>query len=393
MTATAAGAIDPGLFRETLGHYPTGVAVVTGIDASGSPVGMVVGTFSSISLEPPLVSFSPQKSSRTFAALRECATFCVNVLASDQEDVCRLIASGGPDKFSAVGWTAAPGGAPVLDDVVAWVECAWDQVIEAGDHYIVLGAVRDLGVPRAVAPLLFFQGGYGKFSSPSLMAGASPDLLEAVRLAEAIRSDVEQCSAEVGATCAVLAKVASEIVTVLVADSATQPEGSTVGQRAPHIAPLGAAFLNRASEDEVADWIAHLEGSDDATLQQLRDNLETVRERGYSIALHSPASDERRGAMADYSAPDSLPSHARRIRGLIAASVQDYEPTIDAEGTYDLYSVTVPVPDVVGGPLLCIRLTGLPQGADGRTVQRWIAAVTACAERAVARLEPADELD
>jgi len=393
VSATGAGAIDPAVFRETLGHYPTGVAVVTGIDPSGAPIGMVVGTFSSVSLDPPLVSFAPQRSSRTFAALRESTTFCVNVLAADQEDLCQRMAAGGEDKFATIDWSPGPGGAPVLDGVVAWIECDWEQVVEAGDHYIVLGGVRDLAVPRAVAPLLFFQGGYGRFSSPSLMAGASPDLLEAVRLAEAIRADVEQCSAEVGATCAVLAKVAGDIVTVLVAEATTKPEGSTVGQRAPHIAPLGAAFLDRASDAEVADWMAHMEGADDATLQQLRDNLETVRKRGYSIALHSPASDERRAAMAEYSAPYSLPSHARRIRELIAASVHDYEPTIAPDGTYDLYSVTIPVPDVVGGPLLCVRLTGLPQQVGGATVEAWIAAVSRCVERAVTRLEPADEPD
>src|SRR5690606_23479066 len=211
-SATGAGAIDPAVFRETLGHYPTGVAVATGIEPSGAPSGMRVGTFSSVSLDPPLVSFAPQRSSRTFAALRESTTFCVNVLAADQEELCRRMAAGGEDKFATIDWSPGPGGAPVLDGVVAWIECDWEQVVEAGDHYIVLGGVRDLAVPRAVAPLLFFQGGYGRFSSPSLMAGASPDLLEAVRLAEAIRADVEQCSAEVGATCAVLAKVAGDIV-------------------------------------------------------------------------------------------------------------------------------------------------------------------------------------
>ena len=97
--------------------------------------------------------------------------------------------------------------------------------------------------------------------------------------------------------------------------------------------------------------------------------------------------------MAVYSASDRLPGHARRIRELIASSVQDYEPNVVPEGTYDLYSVTVPVSDVVGGPLLCIRLTGLQQGVVGTVVQGWIDAVTACAERAVVHLRPEDPLD
>ena len=387
MVAAAGRHLDPAVFRETLGHYPTGVAVVTGCDAQGSPVGMVVGTFSSISLDPPLVSFSPQRTSSTFALLRDCETFCVNVLASDQEGLCRQMATGGAHKFDQVGWSPGPFGAPVIDDVVAWVECAWEQVIEAGDHYIVLGRVLDLAVPRAAPPLLFFQGGYGKFSSPSLMAAASPDLLEAVRLAEAIRDDVEACSVALGLTVSVSAKIAGEIVTVLAAQSAASHDDQTVGQRVPHMAPLGAAFLYDAPADEIARWMSHLDG-DDAVLAQLRANLAAVRANGYSLSVRSQASDERRQAMAAYSAPDSLPSHARAIRDLIATSVHDYEPVVEPSGSYDLYSVTVPLLDVPSGPPLTVRITGLHE-ADGATVLRWIAAVRDCADRAALKLRSA----
>lgn len=370
--------VDPLVFRETLGHYPTGVAVVTGLDAAGEPVGMVVGTFSSISLDPPLVSFSPQKNSASFALLRACDRFAVNVLAADQEELCRRIASGGASKFDGVGWSKAPGGSPVLDDVVAWVECDWYDVIDAGDHHIVLGLVRGLATPRPVPPLLFFQGGYGKFTSPSLMAAASPDMVEAVRAAENLRSAVEDCAREVGATCSVTALLASELVTVLVARPDGAVEGSTVGQRAPHLAPLGAGFLVDADLDEVSSWMAHLEGAQDATLEQLRSNLDRVRSSGHSIALRSPVSDERRLAMAAYSAPDSTPSHFRRIRELIGASVNDYEPELEDDGLYGIYSITVPVDVAPGTPRLCVRLTGLPRGVDGRTVQRWTDTLKAC---------------
>src|SRR5688500_6975087 len=105
--------IDPVAFRETLGHYPTGVAVVTGIDAEGAAAGMVVGSFTSVSLDPPLVAFLPTRESGSFARLRTGTTFGVNVLASDQEPTCRRFASRIPDKFEGVSWTPAPGGAPI----------------------------------------------------------------------------------------------------------------------------------------------------------------------------------------------------------------------------------------------------------------------------------------
>src|ERR1700712_1557698 len=95
--------IDPALFRETLGHYPPGVPVVTAI-VDGQPVGMVVGTFSSVSMDPPLIAFYPMSNSRSFALLRNATSFCVNVLASDQEALCRQFATAGERKFDGVGW-------------------------------------------------------------------------------------------------------------------------------------------------------------------------------------------------------------------------------------------------------------------------------------------------
>src|SRR5476651_217773 len=149
--------IDLALFRETLGHYPTGVAVVTAVAEDGSPIGMVVGTFSSVSLDPPLVAFFPMSNSNSFAQLRTATTFCVNVLASDQEPLCRQLATGGANKFDGVRWRPGPLGSPILEDAVSWIECTFEDIREAGDHYIVLGLVQEFAVQRSTLPLLFFQ--------------------------------------------------------------------------------------------------------------------------------------------------------------------------------------------------------------------------------------------
>src|SRR5206468_3353956 len=171
-----------------IGHYPTGVAVVTASTPDGEPMGMVVGSFSAVSMDPPLIAFFPTIGSKSFAQLRAADSFCVNVLAADQEALCRRIATRTAGKFEGVDWQAAPLGSPILDGAVSWLECTFEDVREAGDHYIVLGRVRDFAVGRVTLPLLYFQGGYGRFSPGSFIAAPDPELIQAARLAEAMRS-------------------------------------------------------------------------------------------------------------------------------------------------------------------------------------------------------------
>lgn len=156
--------IDSATFRRVLGHYPTGVCVVTAAGEDGAPVGMVVGSFTSVSLDPPLVAFFPAKSSGSWPRIERVGRFCVNVLASDQQGLCRQIASPGPDKFAGVSHRVSGNGSPILDGVVAWIDCTLHAVHEAGDHYIALGRVAALEVERPDRPLLFFQGSYGEFA-------------------------------------------------------------------------------------------------------------------------------------------------------------------------------------------------------------------------------------
>ena len=161
---SAAISFDSATFRRVLGHYPTGVCVVTAVEADGAPVGMVVGSFTSVSLEPPLVAFFPAKKSSSWPRIEAVGKFCVNVLASDQQQLCRQLAAPGTDKFAGVAHRVSANGSPILDDVVAWIDCTLDAVHEAGDHYIVLGQVVALEVDRPDRPLLFFQGNYGEFA-------------------------------------------------------------------------------------------------------------------------------------------------------------------------------------------------------------------------------------
>ncbi|MCW2752078.1 MAG: flavin reductase [Aeromicrobium sp.] len=146
-------------YRDVLGQYASGVTVVTTV-LDGSPVGMTCQSFTSVSLDPPLVAFLPMKTSRAFAAIRKSRRFCVNFLAAEQTDVSNTFASLAEDKFDGVDWQPTSAGMPRLQGTVGWVDCTVQDVHEAGDHYLVIGKVEDLGQGDAAKPLLFHQGRY-----------------------------------------------------------------------------------------------------------------------------------------------------------------------------------------------------------------------------------------
>jgi flavin reductase (DIM6/NTAB) family NADH-FMN oxidoreductase RutF len=159
------GSVDSGRFRQVLGHFATGVAVITADTAAG-PVGMAVSSFTSVSLEPPLVAFLPDKSSTSWPKIRDAGTFCVNILSADQRRLCAQFARKGNDKFAGVIWHPAASGAPILSGGMAWIDCELTQTFESGDHYIAIGRVLQLEAADYGVPLVFFQGGYGHLTAP-----------------------------------------------------------------------------------------------------------------------------------------------------------------------------------------------------------------------------------
>jgi flavin reductase (DIM6/NTAB) family NADH-FMN oxidoreductase RutF len=156
-------AIDPAIFRHVLGHHPTGVAVITALGEDGLPLALVVGTFTSVSLDPPLVGFLPDRKSSTWPLIAAAGRFAVNVLAADQAEECRSLAGRG-DKFAGVDWSLSPLGLPVLANAVATIECELESVLDAGDHVFVLGRVAALAALREGDPMLFWRGRYGGFA-------------------------------------------------------------------------------------------------------------------------------------------------------------------------------------------------------------------------------------
>ncbi|WP_327296920.1 MULTISPECIES: flavin reductase family protein [unclassified Streptomyces] len=164
-TASRDPAPDTARFRAVLGHFPSGVTAITSRDPQGRPVGMAVASFTSVSLAPPLVAFLPGKASSTFPVIAERGTFCVNVLAADQERVCRALSVSGGDKFAEVHWRPGAHGDPVIDGAVAWIDCTIEAVHDAGDHHIVIGRVNDLDADDTASPLLFFRSRYDRLAA------------------------------------------------------------------------------------------------------------------------------------------------------------------------------------------------------------------------------------
>jgi len=157
-----ASSFDSAKYRQVLGHFPTGVTVITAATPDG-PVGMAIGSFASLSLDPPQILFCAGQHSSSWPKVRDAGVFCVNLLAEDQEDVCRVFASKATDKFTEIGWKRSGNGAPLLEGVLGYIDCTLATVVPSGDHDIVVGAVTDLDVMHEGGPLLFFRGGYGRF--------------------------------------------------------------------------------------------------------------------------------------------------------------------------------------------------------------------------------------
>lgn len=169
MSASTLATIDPASFRKVLGAYPTGVCVVTSIKGD-LRLGLAVGSFTSISLDPPLVGFFPGKTSTSWESIAETGRFCVNVLGADQLDICKRFATKSGDKFADLSHGYSPAGLPLIDGALAWIDCRVESVLDIGDHYLVVGAVDDLSCRETGDPLIFLRGQYHNVSAIAAVA-------------------------------------------------------------------------------------------------------------------------------------------------------------------------------------------------------------------------------
>ena len=368
--------IDPKHFRRVLGHFPTGVAVISGLDPDGKPAGMAIGSFTSVSLDPPLVAFLPDKSSTSWPKIAPSGKFCVNILASEQESICRAFAVKGGDKFAQFSWNPSPvTGSPRLDDVVAWIDCEIDQVVDAGDHYIVIGKVLELDVLNPTLPLLFFQGGYGRFTALSLAAWEG-DLQLQLASADAARPEMEALAEEMDVECVASAVVNDEMV--LIANAGTpgsQQLPTRVGQRIPFLPPLGTAFVAWATDPAKEAWLAKAKPEQREALEA---TLVEVRKAGYSVGRGASWHREVGSVLARSKGP-LTPETTEEITRLISSLPADYEsPAAHAEPG-EVRSVSVPVTAPDGTSVLVLTLMVMSKRALAAAVEDHAARLTQAA--------------
>ncbi len=151
--------LGPANLRRVWGNFATGVAVITAHDGT-APLGFTCQSVVSVSLDPPLVSFCPARSSTSWPGIRAVGTFCVNILADDQLGPARQFARSGADKFAGLEWTMSPIGAPALTGTLASVDARLTDEHDAGDHTIVVAEITGITADHERAPLVFFRGGF-----------------------------------------------------------------------------------------------------------------------------------------------------------------------------------------------------------------------------------------
>lgn len=357
--------IDPKWYRQVLGQYPTGVCVVTAQAADGEAIAMVVGSFSSVSLDPPLIAFFPDRNSSSWARLRPCEKFCVNVLAADQEELCRRLASKDPKKFDGVSHRISPLGNLLLEGAVAWIECRKHAVTDAGDHEMVSGLVLDLDVGAGGLPLLFFRGGYGRFTPGTLVADQEHGIsLAQLRGVDCARIEMDKLVERVGGVCIATVRVGDELAIAASAGQGRSGGAATlVGQRLPFTPPTGGVFAAWLTSEKRQKWAARA-SRPAATLA----SLEAVRRRGYSIGLRN----EAQRVLSDrlLAAAEDRQPHIE-MEDLLEALA--YDPVeLDVELKRDIRLVSAPVFDSSDGVELALTLYDFPKpdGADG--IERYI---------------------
>jgi flavin reductase (DIM6/NTAB) family NADH-FMN oxidoreductase RutF/DNA-binding IclR family transcriptional regulator len=361
--------IDAARYRQVLGQYPTGVCVITARSPAGEAVAMVVGSFSSVSLDPPLVAFFPDRKSSSWAKLRACERFCVNILNSEQEDVCRKLASKDPDKFAGVAHRLSEGGNPVLDGAVGWIDCRRHAITDAGDHEMVTGRVLDLDVASGALPLLFFRGGYGRFAPASLAADERGGIgLAQLRVVDRARPAMERLAEQVGGVCLATVRVADGLV---IAASAGQPRPggavTLVGQHLPFAPPTGSVFAAWLPDRERSDWAAKQSGVEQA--------LHSVRDRGYSVGLRTDAQRTLSERLATAAEDHSRHADVEDLMAELAFDPPDLTPDL----CRDIRLISAPVFDRAGNVAFALTIHDFGNPAASGGIDRHIAAVVAAA--------------
>lgn len=390
MSESTSGAGAPGRtaddatwFRNVLGQYPTGVTLITAKGADGDHIGMVVGTFSSVSLSPPLVGFMPDRRSSSWPKIREAGSFCASICTAGQEHVVRAFSRKQEDRFTASSWVTTPSGNLRLEGAAAWVDCAIESVLPAGDHDIVLGKVTDLAIGEVDdLPLLFLRGGYGSFSIPSVQS-LDAFLPGHTRAVDAARPEIEALAADLKLECVVL--VAVEDSVVLVSDAGWEYGGRPgsprrIGTAFPLAAPFAPVLVAWSGEAAERRWLstAARQGNLSVDEDVAKAELQAVRAEGYSFLTgHEAAAEfDRRYDVSDVDLSVILPDNLDRVTNGVSRLA-------DAR---DVTSLHVPVFGADGRSVLALILNGFTGDESPHRLQECLTQLTAAAARVTEKI-------
>jgi flavin reductase (DIM6/NTAB) family NADH-FMN oxidoreductase RutF/DNA-binding IclR family transcriptional regulator len=380
--AAVAARFDQSTFQEVVGNFPTGVVLITAIADDGEPIGMILGSFSSVSVDPPIVSFMPTKSSSSWARLKTASEYCVNVLGADQAELCaKFSRKDAQDKFIGVPWEPSPQGVPILEGVIASISCTRRKVIDAGDHEIVLADVTGLELHNEKLPLLYFQGGLGRFSTLSLVMGSEADIIGAAKVAETARPELERLSEALDAECTMLTRSGDAVVAVAIAAGPSITPGAKLGARLPLVPPLGALVISYADEQDIQAWLGRRHALDQFDEDSYRRRLQQVHSNGWSMDVVSQYTEDAfYDAVKRAGDPDTTPSQLRALRAVIAEVSSDHAATeLDEDKLYNIGGLMVPIFTPASRMDTVLRVSQLPQHASGHQVHSWITSITAAA--------------
>jgi flavin reductase (DIM6/NTAB) family NADH-FMN oxidoreductase RutF/DNA-binding IclR family transcriptional regulator len=337
--------IDQHTMRHVLGHYPTGVCVITAIADDGAPVAMTVGTFTSVSLDPPLVGFLPAQASKSFAKLRTASGFCVNVLSADQEALCRAFASSIEDKFAGVAWHPSPSGRPILDGAVAWIDATFEQIVEVGDHFMVTGLVTDLDAPGQGLPLLFFERGYGRFTPLQYVPKSPAALISVMQQVEASRHILDQVADAVGHEVVVTVPVDDQIIHVAATGGPGLGPSPMAGKRLPLAPPLGTLLVMDAPEAERDAWLARSSrAGEPGDREALLALLAQAKSQGWVLSRKSPLHDDLDVVLDQIAHDAHTPGQARELIRIFNELRESYDVAASSHDS-TVRMLAVPVRD------------------------------------------------
>ncbi|PWB97750.1 hypothetical protein DF220_07855 [Salinibacterium hongtaonis] len=376
------------LWRAVLAEYPTGVALVTAQLPDGSPVGMVVGSFTAISQDPPLVGYFGDDSSSTFQSIVGADRFAVSVFADSHDSLLRSFVRKDEGRYEQSGLTTTDSGLIRLDDAVVWFEARTQSVQRHGDHQLVVGAVVDFGVSTSDigSPLLYRRGGFGAFAIPAEAVDARliGDRLAAAQAAAEVLAPI---ASRLSRDIAVTALVGDSVVVVGMVPSAPVAPGESppgtgplraIGISLPFAAPVEPLFAAWAHERVRSFWMErarHLVGAVDR--RQVEARLEAIRRRGFGVSVDQDLTARFIGTITDPSAERE--SYAQIWSEYAAQTIVSTSSILTLS---DIAAVQVPVFDEHGQVALVLTVSDLGPFADEDALNAFADTLIAAADAA-----------